>query len=276
VPRLFKCSRAGLLALFCVVPLSNVASIAVHAQALIPHRAVYDVSLAKMSENEGVRGARGTMVYVITDRCEGYTMETTMEIDMAFTSGVYNMIDQRFASWEAKNGRESTFRMEIIENGKMGRSHRGRIDLAEDGSGKIVIESDGIASFDLPPGTQLSTSHMLSILENARAGKRFLSSPVIDGSFENGPYQVTAVIGASQPEPAEISRRGLHEIGRGPHWPIGMAYFPYASTDVLPEIEVAVDLMQGGIAQTMTQQFGDYSLGFELVYVEPLQTTCGD
>ena len=265
-----------MLALLCALPLGIAASVAVQARGLIPHRAVYDVSLARMSENDGVRGARGTMVFIITDRCEGYTLETTMEIDMAFTSGVYNMIDQRFASWEAKNGRESTFRMEIIENGKMSRSHRGRIDLAEDGTGKIVIESDGTASFDLPPGTQLSTSHMLSILESAQAGKHFLSSPVIDGSFENGPYQVTAVIGASQPEPAEISKHGLHEIGRGPHWPIGMAYFPYGSTDDLPEIEMAVDLVQGGIVQTMTQDFGDYSLGFELVYVEPLETVCGD
>lgn len=244
------------------------------AQGLIPHRAVYDVSLTKMSDAEGVRGARGTMVFVINDRCEGYTMETTMEIDMAFASGVYNMIDQRFASWEAKNGRSSTFRMEVIENGRMSRSQRGRIDLETDGSGKIILESDGIESFDLPPGTLLTTSHMLSILESARSGKQFLSKPVIDGSFENGPYQITAVIGDQQPEPEEISKHGLHEIGRGPYWPVGMAYFPFASSANLPDYEVEIDLVPGGITQAMSQDFGDFSLGFELVYVEPLEATC--
>jgi hypothetical protein len=164
--------------------------------------------------------------------------------------------------------------MEVIENGKMIRSQRGRIDLNEDGSGKITTESDGITSIDLPPGTQLSTSHMLSLLESAQSGKRFLSKSVIDGSFENGPYQVTAIIGDSQPEPAGVSKNELHEIGRGSYWPVGMAYFPYASTEDLPDYEVGMNLVPGGITQAMTQNFGGFSLGFELVYVEPLDAIC--
>ena len=217
------------------------------------------------------------MVFIIAEHCDGYTLETTMKMDMVFSNGVYNMIDQRFASWEAKDGRSSTFRMEIIENGKMNRSHRGRIDLTEDGSGKITIESNGAASFDLPPGTLLSTTHLVSVLESAQAGKHFLSRPVIDGSFDDGPYQVAAIIGKSRPEPAGISKRDLHEIGRGPHWPVGMAYFPYASSEELPDYEISLDLGRGGVAQAMTQDFGDFSLGFELVYVEPLAgAACGE
>ena len=265
-----------LFAILFAGPLCAASSVAANAQGLIPHRAVYDVSLKRISQNDGVRGARGTMVFIIADQCDGYTLEKTMKMDMAFSSGVYNMIDQRFASWEAKDGRSSTFRMEIIENGKLSRSHRGRIDLINDGSGKITIESDGTTSFELPPGTLLSTTHLVSVLESARAGEHFLSKLVIDGSFDDGPYQVTVVIGTPQSEPATLEKHDLHEIGRGPHWPVGMAYFPYATSEDLPEYEVSVDLVRGGIAQAMIQDFGDFSLGFELVYIEPLaESGCG-
>ena len=245
------------------------------AQGLVPHRAVYDVSLTKMSETEGVRGARGTMVFVITDRCDGYTLETTLNIDMAFASGVTNAIDQRYASWEAKDGRTSTFRLEVIENGRLTRSHRGRIDLGEDRSGRAVIESEGNTSFDLPPGTLLATTHMSSVLEEARAGRRYFSVPVIDGSFEEGPFRITAFIGASQPETDEsLEKNNLHEIGKGPHWPVSMAYFPLDSIEGLPKYEADIDLMAGGITRAMTQDFGDFGLGYELVYVEPMEAIC--
>ncbi len=244
------------------------------AQGLAPHRAVYDVSLTKMTETEGVRGARGTMVFVITDRCDGYTLEATLNIDMAFASGVVNAIDQRYASWEAKNGRTSTFRLEVIENGRLSRSQRGRIELKGDRSGDAVLESEGITSFELPPGTLLSTSHLQSVLDGAQAGRRFLSAPVMDGALENGPYRVTAVIGEPQSERARALKNELHEIGRGPHWPVSMAYFLLDSNEGLPEFEVEVELMSGGITRAMTQDFGDFGLGFELVYVEPLEVTC--
>ena len=272
--RLVQCS---LLTAIATLSICSASVGTARAEELRPHRAVYEVSIAKVSQNDGVSGAHGTMVFVIADHCDGYTLETTMKMDMAYANGIYGKLDQRFAAWEAKDGRSSTFRMEISENGKMSRSHRGRIDLGENGAGEIAIESDGMTNFEVPPGTVLSTVHLLSVLESAQAGKHFLSKPVIDGSFNDGPYQVSAVIGSSRSEPSTVSKHHLHEIGRGPYWPVGMAYFPYASSDDLPEYEVSLNLMQGGIVQAMVQDFGDFALRFELTYVEPLEpAVCGE
>jgi len=246
---------------------------AMAASVLIPHRAVYEVSLKRVSEMDGVRGAHGTMAFSISDHCDGYTLEQTTALDMAFASGVFNDIEQRYASWESKDGRSSTFRMEFVENGKLGRSHRGRIELEEDGSGEISIESDGTAKFELPAGTMLSTTHMIALLEKAEEGSHFLSAPVIDGSFDDGAYRVSAVIGNKLPETEALSKQdNVHDVARGPYWPVSTAYFQYGSEEEeVPLREVSFGLAAGGIVQSMTQEFVEYSLGYELVYAEPLE-----
>ena len=69
------------------------------------HHAIYDVSLVRASQSDDVRGARGTMSYTFTDRCDGYTVESALHLDMSLANGDDSQLEQRYAAWEAKNNR---------------------------------------------------------------------------------------------------------------------------------------------------------------------------
>jgi hypothetical protein len=238
------------------------------AGALASHRVTYDMSLAKVSNSDGVRAASGTMTYTITDRCDGYTIETNLSMDLAFANGDDNQVEQRYASWEAKDGKSSTFRLQVAENGKIAKAYHGDIHFNDDGTGVATYEGDEITKFDLPRGTLLSTAHTQALIDSAAAKKAFLSKLVIDGSFDDGPFWVTAVIGSQQKSSASPVKSGADT--RETYWPVGIAYFPMASKEELPEYEIKQHLTSTGITHDMTQDFGGFTLAFKAVKVEPV------
>lgn len=243
-------------------------------QPLASHKAIYELTLLRTKPGDGVRAARGSMIYTLADRCEGYTIESSIAMDLAFADGNTQKVDQRYASWEAKNGRFSSFTMHTLENGKPEKTYRGTITLKEDGSGTATYEGEKTVSFDLAPGTLLSTAHTIALLESAAAGKKFFSSEVIDGSFDQGPFVVTAAIAGSRKAAAVLKKEDPAAVSGGAYFPMSLAYFPAASTAPIPEYELGMQILPSGISRAMTQDFGTFTIGFKLIDLEPVKPEC--
>lgn len=239
---------------------------------LMSHKATYQLTLLKTMPGEGVRAARGTMTYILADRCDGYTIESNVSMNLSFADGNSQKVDQRYAAWEAKNGRFSSFTMQSLENGAASKTYRGTITLDADGSGTATYEGEKTTNFKLTPGTMLSTAHTLALLENAAAGKKFFRGNVIDGSFDQGPFLVSATIAGSRDARAIVEKDS--DLSAGRYWPMSLAYFPATSKDVVPEYELGMDLLPSGISRAMTQDFGEFSIGFKLITLEPLKPEC--
>lgn len=242
--------------------------------ALASHKAIYELTLLKTRPGDGVRAARGNMVYTLADRCDGYTIESNIAMDLSFADGSTQKVDQRYASWEAKNGRFSSFTMHTLENGKPAKTYRGTITLKEDGSGTASYEADKTTTFDLAPGTLLSTAHTIALLESAAAGKKFFSSAVIDGSFDQGPFVVTAMIAGSRNANAVLQKEDPAAVSGGRYFPMSLAYFPASSTAPIPEYELGMQILPSGISRSMTQDFGAFTIGFKLIDLEAVKPEC--
>lgn len=238
--------------------------------ALVPHKATYRLSLLRTAPGEGVRAVSGSMVYELADRCDGYTIESNVAMRMVSPDGESRDVGQRYAAWESKDGRYSSFTMQALEDGESVKAYRGEIALNADGSGTAVYEGEKATDFTLAPGTMLSTAHTVALIESARAGKTFFSGHVIDGSFEQGPFIVTAAIARARDSKAAVDKAGARELSGGRYWPVSLAYFPLSSRDSMPDYELVMELLPAGVSRGMTQNFGSFTLGFTLVDVEPL------
>ena len=239
-----------------------------NSPALASHRAVYDVSLVRASQRDGVRGARGTMTYALTDRCDGYTIESSMHLDMGMANGTDSEIEQRYAAWEAKDNRSASFRMLVRENGKLKDSYHGTVTLDAQGAGTATYVGDDATTFTLPEGTLLSTGHIAALLHAAATGETLISRPVMDGSLDDGPYRIAAAIGpqARKAIPASAG----DDLEAGPAWPVAMAYFPLDSEQDTPEYELNMSLGANGVARHMVQDFGGFTLAFDLASADPI------
>lgn len=252
-----------------------------NATSLLSHRAVYDMSLAKVSQqSDGVRAASGEMTYTLTDRCDGYTIETNLSLNLNFANGNENQVEQRYAAWESKDGRSSTFRFQVIENGAVAKSYHGNIQFKEDGTGTATYESGETQTFELPRGTLLSTAHTQQLIKSAAAREKFIGKMVIDGSFDQGPFWVTAAIAPANegvlakakavPNKDAAAKDKLGPLAEGVYWPIGLAYFPSKSDQTMPEYEITQNLLGTGVTHSMVQDFGGFTLAFKPVRVEPV------
>jgi hypothetical protein len=164
--------------------------------------------------------------------------------------------------------------MQSLEDGEASKTYRGTITLDADGSGSATYEADKPTTFKLEPGTMLSTAHTLALLRNAAAGKSFFRSHVIDGSFDQGPFLVTALIARAREAGAAVEGKGGAELSAGAYWPMRLAYFPASSTEPVPQYELGMDLLPTGVTRAMDQDFGGFTIGFKLTALEPLKPDC--
>jgi hypothetical protein len=238
--------------------------------SLLSHRAVYTMGLSKVAESDGVRAASGTMNYTLTDRCEGYTIETDLSLSLNFSNGNENQIEQRYAAWEAKDGRSSTFRFQVVENGTVTKAYHGDIHFKDDGTGTITYDNGEVTTYDLPRGTLLSTAHTLALLRSAAAHEKFVSKTVVDGSFDQGPLWVTATIAPPHDGGLVAVKGDAANLMQGQYWPMSLAYFPASSKQTMPEYEINQNLLGTGVTRSMLQDFGGFALSFTPVKIEAI------
>lgn len=236
---------------------------------LLSHRAVYKVSLVRAEQQDGMRGADGTLTYTLVDRCTGYTIESRLEADFGFANGLTNVVRQHYAGWESHDGRGASFRMQAFENDMLEDAYRGRVEIDAAGIGRVTYQGSGSANYELPKGTLVSTRQIAALIRAARNGERFFAHVVVDGSLSDGPYRVSGVIGQERRGSESVSTVAA-STDAGAYWPVTLAYFPLNSSNETPVYEVSLQLRADGIVNRMIQDFGAYALSFEPETIAPI------
>ena len=108
---------------------------AAQALLLVPHRAVYDLSLDEKRGNSTVEGARGRIVYDFKgSRCEGYSLQFRQVTEM-MANGATNTSDMRTTSFEDDAGEVFRFNVENFTNRHLDSEVEGQAERAQ-----LVVE----------------------------------------------------------------------------------------------------------------------------------------
>lgn len=262
---------------------------------LVPHEAVYKMSLATVASSAGIVGAGGSIRYSFNDACDGWTVETHTDLTMLQTQGEPIRTAWDLLSWESKDGKSYRFHVRNMRNGEVIEAYEGEAELAEDGSGTAhfrLPESDPI-SFDLPPNTRLPVTHTHALLQQALRGKPFLSVPVFDGSAVQGAFLVSAVLGKTKvppPHPIPMAAEPPAQVGPAADkgadkgasptvdlsllqeqaWPVTLAFFDPTTQAETPIFEVHLDYYRNGVTDSLLQDFGNFSLKGRLTSLKAL------
>ena len=94
---------------------------------IVPHRAVYDITLARTDEGSGVAAANGRMVFEITgSACEGYTMRQRMVVNIGDEDGNLGLLDFRITTFESGDGDVYSFDSQTKVEPRSSRPSRAR------------------------------------------------------------------------------------------------------------------------------------------------------
>jgi hypothetical protein len=255
---------------------SQVATPAPGAAAIefIPHRAVYDLTLAKSRGKSSMAAVRGRILYDFTgSSCEGYALQFRQVSELDSGEGKVVLSDLRASTWEDGAAKTFRFHSENFLNQRLTEAVDG---IAERGKDQVTVDlrkpSDHQMKIDVD--VVFPTEHMRRIVEAARAGKTILELPAYDGS-DNGRkvYNTLTVIGRPiTPEKvpstdAVSAEKALAGLQR---WPVTISYFEKGAKpgEQTPVYAIGFEVYENGVSRELLLDYNDFAITGKMTTLE--------
>lgn len=243
-----------------------------------PHRAVYDVTLARTSAGSSVAGLNGRMVYELTGNpCDGYTQKLRFVTETVNQDGDTQSNDLRSMSWESVQDPELRFDVRNFHDGVLAEASRGqaqRVDQPKEI--RVWLRKPKFKVVALDEATRFPIAHAQAVLTAALEGKTIYPSVFFDGS-ETGEksYHTTAVIGKKTPaSPADKKDNDTlspaEQANTSASWPIAMSYYSKVNNegDGTPDFEMSYRFHLNGVTSKFLIDHGDFSFKGTLTKLE--------
>ncbi|HYJ59152.1 MAG TPA: cell envelope integrity EipB family protein [Methyloceanibacter sp.] len=245
---------------------------------LVPHRAIYEMTLKDARSASGITGIDGRMVFEFTgSSCDGYSLNMRMVTHMTDSQGQTNLTDLRSSTWEQGDGQKFRFQSAQYLNEKLGDVTMGRaVRERPSDAVKVKLSQPAQAEVNLSGQVLFPTQHSLALIEAAQAGEVLFQARIYDGS-EKGQkvYETTAFIGAKlQPGvgdklEAAAKEKGLDKLAS---WPMSIGYFEPKGSDLTPSYQIDFRLYENGVSRELLIDYGDFSIHGTLTALEYLKS----
>ena len=224
---------------------------------LQPHVAAYRLSLAgQPTLGIPFSEVRGGLVIEWRRACDGWLSRQRLAFVGTLEEGGNLSHDVRFSSWEALDGSRMRYSYRSYGDQELQEDFRGEAWLEPSAGGVATFSEPSEHQVELPPETIFPTAHIEEVLEEARAGARFVSHQVFDGAGFDSLTQITSVIG--QARTAEPSAKDGAAGGRA--WPVSMAYYDLHEASDTPKFEAEFLLGENGVLRDVVLDYGDFQL----------------
>ena len=256
--------------------LSAAGASAASAVKLLPHKAVYDLSLVEATERSGIETIEGRAAFDITGSvCEGYVLNTRLVFSTQLRTGRTVLADSRVSTFEAGDGSRLDFTAADFVNGQRTEHTRGfaeragetiRVELSEPEKEPFVFDGDPVF-----PALQ-----MKRIIEAAEAGKTLVTMPLYDGTQSGDTlYQTTVIITPLSGDRVEGSLLdGAPSIQGAAAGRVTISYSEdkgAVEAAQTPISEISLDLYDNGVTDNLVLDYGTYTLAGVLSEFDPGQ-----
>jgi hypothetical protein len=243
---------------------------------LVPHRAVYDLTLGNARSNTQVVGVRGRILYDFEgSACEGYSLKFRQVSELDSGEGKVSTSDLRSTTWEGGDAKSFKFASENFLDQNLVDAVDGR---AEHGATATAVNLVKPAQKALAIDTAVvfPSEHMVRVIKAAHAGKTILDFPVFDGSDTGEKvYDTLTVIGGKLSADARKHGDAADEASKlaaVPRWPVTISYFEKTkskkSTEQTPAYAISFELYENGISRALTLDYNDFAVTGKLTSLE--------
>jgi hypothetical protein len=248
-----------------------------------PHRAVYEISLAKSVSGSGVAGLTGRMVYELSgSSCEGYTQNMRFVTSMSNQEGGETINDLRNSSWEEMAGKRLRFSATQYQDKAIVEASQG--DANRDAQGETVgvdLVKPRKSHIKLPANTFFPMQHAAALIQAAKHGDKIVRATVYDGTEKGDKYYFTnAVIGKPEDRSARRSTASFKDAARLAalqSWPMSISYFETGKDkqDAPPAYELTYHFFENGVTSDLQIDYGEFAIHGELKELTFLpESTC--
>ena len=266
--RFFKSAVAASGTAACIWAGFAVAAHAASTVTLVPHRAVYDLTLDRADEKSGISGLTGRMVYEFNgSACEGYTTNFRFVTRIDMEEQPQRVTDQQTTTFEGADGKNFRFVNKTFVDKELVKEVRGDAKLE---GGKTVVELSKPKEYKLDlKGTQFPTGHMEELIGKAEAGQKFYQTSLFDASEDADRVVATTVVVGKEQSLPDDETKVMGKFSKDQVWPVTIAYFDdKEKQDGLPIYRINFKLYRNGITRDLTMDYGDFSMRGKLVKLD--------
>ncbi|WP_139976029.1 MULTISPECIES: cell envelope integrity protein EipB [Brucella/Ochrobactrum group] len=235
---------------------------------LVPHRAVYDLTLDRADEKSGISGLTGRMVYEFNgSACEGYTTNFRFVTRIDMEEQPQRVTDQQTTTFEGADGKSFRFVNKTFVDKELVKEVRGDAKLE---GGKTVVELSKPKENRLDlKATQFPTGHMEELIGKAEAGQKFYQTSLFDASEDADRVVATTVVVGKEQSLPDDETKVMGKFSKDQVWPVTIAYFDdKEKQDGLPIYRINFKLYRNGITRDLTMDYGDFSMRGKLVKLD--------
>jgi hypothetical protein len=266
---------SALLVLFAAIAAPLPAAAADAAVALVPHRAIYDLSLGEVRGNSQVAGVRGRILYDFDgSACRGYSLDFRQVSELDGGEGKVSTSDLRSTTWEGADAKNFKFTSQNFVDESLVDSVDGHAEH-DPNQTAVDLEKPQQKTLNLDAGVVFPTQHLMRVIEAARAGTTILNFPVYDGS-ETGEkvFDTLTVIGKKiapderNHDDAAATEPKLSSVAR---WPVTISYFEKTAaqpSDQTPAYAIGFELYENGISRALTLDYNDFVVAGKLASLD--------
>lgn len=245
---------------------------------LVPHKAVYDLSLLSSEGPRGIDAARGRIAFDFSgDACEGYALSFRQVTVLESAEGEPKTSDLRTTTFEDGGGASFKFRTESLFGPGPAKVVDGDADRRPKGGLAVRVTKPNRDRLDALGDVLFPTAHMKTLIEAAQRGETLVSAKVFDGSDDGRKvYDTLSVIGRKI-EPG--STAGLEEVAKTSgldklvRWPVTISYFTEGDGERTPIYTITFELFQNGVSGALKLSYGNFALKGEMKTLELMPAT---
>jgi hypothetical protein len=271
---MFEPKRVALLAALAAVVVWGAVPASVSPASagpvIMPHRAVYDLSLAKAAGAGAITQAKGKLEFEWADACANWTVSQRTRVQLVASSGQVVEFGWSLNALEAKDGSAYRFFIRRLNVGEAPEEVRGEATLNGPGKGGLATyEEPDKREVTLPKGTLFPSAHSLVLLEAAERGTFPVGRVVFDGSGDQGIFFVNAVMSRELAPDVQLPLDSPLLRGQK-SWRVNLAFFSLDESVAEPEHEQALRMYANGVVDDLILDYGDFSLRASLKALEAL------
>lgn len=243
---------------------------------LAPHKALYEIELVSTSSGSQIVNVQGQMMYEWHPSCEAWNTKHRFNLIYDYADNPPLRITSDFSTFEPFDGESFSFTSMRKRDGDLFEEIRGSATISKNGEGEAIYSLPEDLQYDLPVGTVFPINHSLNVLEAIKAGQKFYSATIFDGSNEDGPVDVNTFIGGKANALAHVtpSENLDMELINRPAWNVQLAFFPIIASNPVPDYEMDVKIHDNGVISHMIVSYEDFTISQNLIALEALESSC--
>ncbi len=262
----------GLSPLRCFLAAAFCATFVLPAGAssqILPHRAIYDLTLSRTQENSTVTQASGFFEFEWEDACSGWTVLHKTRLKVDYSDGRHLDFGASHKSWEAKDGKTYQFFIKRDYNGATVEEVRGEAERGDgDRRGTARISGQEERELTLPKGAVFPTQHSLELLNAAEEDRLPLWTIVFDGSGDDGFFGISAAL-VGRLEAGEDLGEVAATMDDEASWRMQLAFFDVKNQTGEPEQEQGLRIFANGVVDELELDYGDFVVKARLRELKP-------